>query len=154
MAETFGERAWKTITDLTASRRGQGLSLHPNEVGPLAISALERLYHTPPDIPQCPVCSSPPRLSLYPTFNYAHNTSAKRGESCWILIGCSHSSAINFEKILNAELRDEYEANWRKEVIQLFDKHTATWTPEERRVRWQKLNYVGEPPAKQQQDAA
>lgn len=89
-------------------------------------------------LPACAYCSSLVRAER-PYWAAARHTTAKRGKTCFILIGCKH--AVPSEQVgMIREAPEEcaiVEDTWEREAEVLFARYTEKWT-ESARERYRK----------------
>ena len=88
-------------------------------------------------LPPCPICSVAPRPEhLFrgrmerPQWVFAHRTSAKRGERCFLWLGCKHAEAVAPDATKNPVSPGGFEAvekAWADATPKLFAEKTATW---------------------------
>ena len=132
----FGESLAQQIKQCIDLRRQRGASVAWTDVQPEIANLANRLINAGPrEMAECPICSQPPKDKRYPQFWLAHRSTHKHQDSRWLLVGCAHAHAINFTPVMSDQDVDEFELKWREEVKVLFEKHTESWTPEQKSHR-------------------
>ena len=122
----------KAIVD---TRRAQGRPVNWEAIMAEVEVMANREFQRPIDVPQCPACSQPPFLSIYPQFSYAHRSSTHDNKK-FVFFGCQHAQKLapNFS-MMNEEQIDIFTTKWREAVKSIFDEATSHYTPEQKSER-------------------
>jgi len=119
-----------TQKELTASKSFSYLQ-------PYSGNACRRLTHemsaSPSHtLPCCPLCST--LVTLYrPSWRYARHTSARKGENCYLWVGCRHACEVgSASQVYGPEEWPAVEDQWTRYADELFQIRTLKWSETER----------------------